>query len=230
MIAVSSVDFTTGFRCDLEELGDFCRKNGILLCVDAIQGLGAVPLDVKRCGIHFLAAGGHKWLLSTMGIGALYVSQEANDLLYPGRVGWRSVEHEDDFYNLELKLKTDVRRFETGTLNIAGITALGAALEMLLEIGIERIFARITHLNDIISSELRRRGLRIISSMEGRHRSGILSFVPDDAEGLFRYLLKKKVLVSQRANYLRLSPHFYVNEKDIEKLFEELDSYSETPK
>jgi selenocysteine lyase/cysteine desulfurase len=226
LITVSSTDFTTGFRCDLEEVGDFCRQKGLLLCVDAIQSLGAVPLDVKRCGAHFLASGGHKWLLATMGIGALYVSNEANDLLHPVRVGWRSVENEEDFYNLDLKLKTDARRFEAGTLNLAGITALGSSLEMLLEIGIERIFERITGLNDMISSGLAKRGLPIISPTESGHRSGILSFVPEDAGGLFRYLLKEKVLAAQRGNALRLSPHFYNNESDVERFFEVLDGYS----
>ncbi|HYA43293.1 MAG TPA: aminotransferase class V-fold PLP-dependent enzyme [Syntrophobacteraceae bacterium] len=225
LVAVSSTDFTTGFRCDLEELGNFCRQEGILFCVDAIQDLGAVPIDVKSCGISFLASGGHKWLLSTMGTGALYISKEANDLVHPIRVGWKSVENEEDFYHLELKFKADARRFEPGTLNLAGITALGTAVEMLLEIGIERIFERICGLNDIIASELGKRNLRVISPMEPRHRSGILSFEAEDAGKLFRYLLTKKVVASQRGNGLRLSPHFYIDESDIERLFEALDSY-----
>jgi len=225
LVAVSSTDFTTGFRCDLEEIGEFCRQKDILLCVDAIQSLGAIPVDVKRCGVHFLACGGHKWLLSTMGIGALYISSEANDLLHPTKVGWRSVENEEDFYNLELKLKSDARRFEPGTLNLAGITALGTALEMLLEIGLERIFARISDLNGMISPELEKRGLKVISSMEPRHRSGILSFVPDDAGKLFRHLFKRKVFAAQRGDAVRLSPHFYSDESDIERLFQALDCY-----
>ncbi len=225
LVAVSSTDFITGFRCDLEELGNFCRQEGILFCVDAIQDLGAVPIDVKRCGVSFLASGGHKWLLSTMGTGALYISKEANDLVHPIRVGWKSVENEEDFYHLELKFKADARRFEPGTLNLAGITALGTAVEMLLEIGIERIFERICGLNDIIASELGKRNLRVISPMEPRHRSGILSFEAEDAGKLFRYLLTKKVVASQRGNGLRLSPHFYIDESDIERLFEALDSY-----
>jgi selenocysteine lyase/cysteine desulfurase len=225
LITASSTDFTTGFRCDLEELGEFCRRKGILLCVDAIQSLGAIPLDVKSCGVHFLACGGHKWLLGTMGIGALYISREADGLLHPTKVGWHSVENEEDFYNLELKLRNDARRFEPGTLNLAGIAALGTALEMLLEIGIERIFARISAMNDTISSELGRRGLEVISPMGPANRSGILSFVPDDAGKLFRHFLKRKVLAAQRGNAVRLSPHFYNDESDVEKLFEALDSY-----
>jgi selenocysteine lyase/cysteine desulfurase len=226
LLAVSSTDFVTGFRCDLEELGDFCRREGILFCVDAIQCLGAAPVDVKRCGVHFLASGGHKWLLAAMGIGALYISSEANGLLHPVRVGWKSVENEEDFYQLELRFKADARRFEPGTLNLAGITALETALDMLLEIGIARIFERICSLNDIIASELRKRNIRILSSMQPRHRSAILSFEAEDAGKLFRHLLRKNVLASQRGNALRLSPHFYVDESDIERLFEALDSYA----
>jgi selenocysteine lyase/cysteine desulfurase len=225
LLAVSSTDFTTGFRCDLEELGEFCRRKDILLCVDAIQSLGAIPLDVKGCGVHFLACGGHKWLLSTMGIGALYISRDANDLLRPTKVGWHSVENEEDFYNLELRLKSDARRFEPGTLNLAGITALGTALEMLLEIGMERVFAGISELNGIISSELRARHFEVISPTESGHRSGILSFVPDDSGRLFHHLLKTKVLAAQRGIAVRLSPHFYNDASDIERLLKALDEY-----
>jgi selenocysteine lyase/cysteine desulfurase len=226
LIAVSSTDFVTGFRCDIEELGTFCRQEGILFCVDAIQQLGAAPIDVKSCGISFLASGGHKWLLATMGLGALYVAREVNDLIEPVRVGWKSVENEEDFYHLELRFKADARRFEPGTLNLVGITALGTAIEMLLEIGIESIFRRICDINDIIASELRKRSIHIISSMDPMHRSGILSFETEDAGQLFRYLLKRGVLTSQRGSALRLSPHFYVDESDIERLFEALDTYS----
>ncbi len=225
LLALSTTDFSTGFYCDLEELGALCSRKGILLCVDAIQSLGAVPMDVRRCGIHFLAAGGHKWLLSQMGIGALFVSREANELLHPVRVGWRSVEDEENFGDLSFRLKADARRFETGTLNIAGITALGASLEMLLEIGIDRIRARILEINDALMSELGRRNFDIISPVEREHRAGILSFLPSDAAGLFRFFLENRVLVSQRGNALRLSPHFYSNDDDVETFFRVFDRY-----
>ncbi len=225
LVALSSTDFSTGFTCDLAEIGAFCERQGILFCVDAIQTLGAVPFDVKEYGISFLACGGHKWLLSTMGIGALYVSTEVNNLVHPARVGWRSVQDEENFYNLDLRLQEDARRFETGTLNVAGITALGASLELLLEIGIDRIFEKLLYLNDMIAAGLRERSFEIVSPEERKQRSGILSFLPDDAEGLFRYCLNANVLVSQRGNALRLSPHFYNNEADIERFFEVVDEY-----
>lgn len=227
LITISSTDFATGFRCDLESIGELCKKKGILLCVDAIQSLGAVPLDVKKCGVHFLASGGHKWLLATMGIGALYISKEANDLVHPARVGWRSVEDEENFYNLEIKLKSDALRFESGTLNVPGITALGVSLEMLLEIGIERIHGRICDLNDMFSEGLAKRNFAVISPEEREHRAGILSFIPGtgNAHELFRFFMKNKVLVAQRGDAIRISPHFYNDESDIENFLAVLDQY-----
>ncbi len=227
LITISSTDFATGFRCDLEGVGELCRKKGILLCVDAIQSLGAVPLDVKKCGIHFLASGGHKWLLATMGIGALYISKEANGLVHPARVGWRSVQDEENFYNLELKLKPDALRFESGTLNVPGITALGVALEMLLEVGVDRIHERICDLNDMFSEGLATRNFSIISPVERERRAGILSFMPGggNAHELFRFFMKNKVLVAQRGDAIRISPHFYNDESDIEQFFAVLDQY-----
>ena len=152
-----------------------------------------------------------------------------NHLLHPARVGWRSVEDEENFYNLDLKLKSDARRFETGTLNIAGITALGASLDMLLEIGIDRIFERILSINDMISSELKKRDLKILSPSNRENRSGILSLLPKEAGGLFRYLLERQVLAAQRGSALRLSPHFYADERDVERFFEVLDAYRRLP-
>ncbi len=225
LLAVSSNDFSTGFLCDLEALGDLCRRKELLLCVDGIQSLGAVPMDVKKYGIHFLASGGHKWLLSTMGIGALYIAEEANPLVRPVRVGWRSVENEEDFYHLDLTLKRDARRFEPGTLNISGITALGVSLGMLLEIGIEKIHTRILEVTDLIAEGLAWRNLPVISPVERKHRSGIISFVPRDAAGFFHYCLGKNVMISQRGDAVRLSPHFYSNEADVEAFFTVLDEY-----
>ena len=129
LLSVSSVDFSTGFLCDLEAMGDFCRRKGILFCVDGIQSLGVIPMDVKKFQIHFLASGSHKWLLGTMGCGFLYIADEVNDIIRPSQVGWKSVKDEEDFFRIGLDLKPDALRFEPGTMNVAGIYALGAALE-----------------------------------------------------------------------------------------------------
>jgi cysteine desulfurase/selenocysteine lyase len=219
------VDFTTGFRCDLISLGRFCREKGLLFCVDAIQSLGAVPLDVRQCGIHFLAAAGHKWLLGPMGCGILYVDGEARPLLHPQGVGWKSVVEEEDFFTIRFDLKPDARVFEPGTMNVAGIYALGAALDLLLEVGVDSIWGRIKAITDILLRGLQKRGLRVVSPLEEEVRSGILSFIPGrDPEGLFKRLMKGDVMVSLRNDLIRLSPHFYNNEEDCDRFFGVLDA------
>ncbi len=228
LLAVSSVDYITGFRCDLEALGEFCNRSGILLCVDAVQSLGARPFDARECGAHFVATGGHKWLLSLMGIGALYVSSSVNGIIHPERVGWRSVANEEDFSVLKLDLKRSALRFETGTLNLVGIYALGAALDLILEIGVENIWRRIRGLTDLCVEGLRERKLPVLSSMTENERSGIVSFMPPgNPQELFEYFLAKHVSVSLRGESMRLSPHFYNNEGDVEAFFRALDKYLE---
>lgn len=226
LLSVSSVDFATGYHCDLEALGDFCRKKGLLFCVDAIQGLGIVPMDVKRCGIHFLAAGGQKWLLGTTGCGILYISGDVNSLLHPSRVGWKSVKDEEDFFRIHFDLKPDALRFESGTMNVAGIYALGAAMELLLEVGVENIFGHVLALNDYLIQGLKDRNQRVITPLGPGERSGIVSFVPSpDPKALYHYLIQEHVVVSLRDTMIRLSPHFYNIRDDIDRFFEIFDQF-----
>ncbi len=230
LVSVSSVDFATGFRCDLQAVGDFCRRKGLLLCVDAIQSLGAIPTDVRQCGIHFLAAGGHKWLLGPMGCGVLYVASEANAEIRPERVGWKSVVGDEDFFRIRFDLKPDAARFETGTMNAAGIHCLGAAVELLQEVGVENSFARIQELTDLLAGGLTERKLAIVSSMEPGERSGILSFLPaGNANEVFLSLARRGVAASLRGDTIRLSPHFYNNEHDAERFFQALDTPTGAP-
>jgi cysteine desulfurase/selenocysteine lyase len=226
LISISSVDFVTGFRCDLEALGDFCKRKGLLFCVDAIQSLGVVPMDVEEYGIHFMAAGSHKWLLSTMGTGVLFISKDVNDLIHPERVGWKSVIQEEDFFPLQFDLKPDALRFEPGTMNVAGIYALGAAVELLLEVGIENAFERVLGLNDLIFEGLKNRNAVIVTPMGKGERSGIISFIPaSDPETLYRFLTERKIMVSLRDHLIRLSPHFYNNRDDVNCFFHALDDF-----
>ena len=228
LFSVSSVDFSTGFRCDLEAIGDFCRRKGILFCVDAIQSLGVIPMDVKKFGIHFMAAGSHKWLLSTMGCGTLFISNEVNDMVHPDRVGWKSVVDEEEFFQLSFDLKPDALRFEPGTMNIAGIYALGAAIDLLQELGIEKIYRNVVNINDLLLQGLMDRNARIMTPMGREERSGILSFIPSsDANALFRFLNHKNITVALRNDMIRLSPHFYNNGDDVKIFFDALDGFGE---
>jgi len=224
LLTVSSVDFLSGYRADLAAMGAFCRQKGLLFCVDGIQSLGLVPMDVKGCQIHFLSAGGHKWLLGPMGCGVLYVAQEVVDLVHPTSVGWKSVRGENDFFTIRLDFKPDALRFEPGSLNLLGIHGLGAALDLLFEVGVERIFEDVLEVNDLFVQGLRRRGLKIVTPLEQASRSGILSFIPKvDPEKTFHTLMEEKIMVSERKGLIRLSPHFYNSEADVRRFFEVLD-------
>jgi selenocysteine lyase/cysteine desulfurase len=235
LLSVSSVDFATGFRCDLEALGAFCRKKGLLFCVDAIQSLGAIPIDVKKCGIHFLACGGHKWLMSTMGCGAFFISKEVDNLVHPERVGWKSVVEEEEFFRLQFDLKPDALRFEPGTMNVGGIYALGAAIELIMEVGVEKICEQVLAINDLLLQGLKERKVQVISPGVAMERSGILSFIPSaDPKSLHKFLTNEMIRISLRDHLIRLSlrdhlirlsPHFYNNKEDVARFFQALDKF-----
>ncbi len=225
MLSLSWVDFLSGSRRDLNTISDFCKKKGILLCVDAIQALGAVPISVKELNIHFLASGAHKWLLGPMGCGFLYISKEVNHIINPVIVGWKSVTDEMDFFKERFELKTNALRFEPGTMNVAGILGLKGSLELLLEAGIPDIYRKIQSLLNMVIEGLTSRGFRILTPDSINKRAGILSFYPrTEPENLFRHFLKKGVILSLRKGLIRLSPHFYNNRDDIERFFSALDS------
>ena len=226
LLSVSSVDFASGFYCDLEALGEFCHRKGLLFCVDGIQSLGVIPMDVRRFRIHFLASGGHKWLLSTLGCGALFVSKEAGNLIHPERVGWKSVIDEEDFFRLHFDLKPDALRFEPGTMNVAGIYALGAAVELLLEVGVGKIYEHVLGINDLLFQGLKDRKIQIASPMGEKERSGILSFIPlSDLKSLYRFFSEERIMVSLRDNMIRLSPHFYNNLDDVNRFLEAFEKW-----
>ena len=226
LLSVSSVDFATGFLCNLQALGEFCRRKGLLFCVDAIQSLGLIPMDVKKYGIHFLASGGHKWLLSSMGCGGLFVSRDVDNLVHPVQVGWKSVVQEEEFFQIQFDLKPDALRFEPGTMNVAGIYALGAAIELLMEVGVEKACDHVMALNDFLYEGLKERKVQIVTPMGAKERSGILSFIPStDSKSLYDFLTKEMIRVSLRNQMIRLSPHFYNSKDDIDRFFQALDRY-----
>jgi selenocysteine lyase/cysteine desulfurase len=192
----------------------------VLFCVDAIQSLGCFPIDVERCGIDFLSADGHKWLLSVEGCGLFYCARRALDLLTPRVVGWRSVSENRNFDEYHLQLQAGAGRFEEGTTNTAGIFGLGAAIDLLLEVGIEDIGQRVLALTDRLVEGLRGRGASVRSPRSEGHASGIVSFtLPDQApDATARRLVSHGVFVVARRGGVRASPHFYNSEEEIDRL------------
>ncbi len=218
LVSVSSVQYGSGYRTDLEALGALCERAGVLLCVDGIQSVGCHPVDVKRCRIHFLSADSHKWMLGISGIGFLYVSREVLPRLRPVLVGWRSTTDAWNFNRSHFELRTDATKLEEGSHAFTGIYALAAALELLLEVGPEAIEARIRELLSALDEGLRALGCDTGPAPE--HRAGILTFLPPAGEprALANWLGERDVSLSLRRGRVRLSPHFYNQPQEVERL------------
>lgn len=226
IISVSSVECNSGFRCDLNRIGTFCKEKGILFCVDAIQSLGVLPMDVKRDHIDFLMADGHKWMLSVEGLGGFYISSQALDKIHPTVVGWNSVINAFDFMNYDFTLRPDARRFEEGSFNTMSILAFGAALSLFHEVGVDTIERRVMSLGDRIIEGLKRRDFKIKNSVIPEERSGIISFNGElDLEKFSEYAADNQVSLTMRNGMVRLSPHFYNGESEIDRFFDLLDRF-----
>ncbi len=224
LLAVSAVQFSNGFRLDLERTGALCRQKNVLFCVDAIQSLGLLPMDVRRCNIDFLSADAHKWLLGPEGIGIFYCRSELCELLQPPLIGWKSVQRDMDFDHPEFQLKTNAQRFEEGSMNLMGIIGLGASLALLQEVGVDRIEQRVLDLGDLIIQEADKRGLSILTPRERARRGGNITITAKGDPAVLRDRLRqKRIMVNSRGGGLRISPHFYNTQDELLRLFDALD-------
>jgi cysteine desulfurase/selenocysteine lyase len=216
LVTVSSVQYATGWRTDLAALGQLCRDRGWLLCVDAIQSLGAIPLDASACGVHFVAADAHKWMLGPAGIGVLAVARGAP--VDPVIVGWKSTKEALNFDQVKLDLREDAARFEEGTPSYAAIAAMGASMDLLLEYGVDAIWGRIGELGAALRGHLSRRGEGVLE-WPAAHRSGAVFFTPRDGTAAERAaaLAARGVHVAVRRGRVRVSPHAY---NTVDELFQ----------
>lgn len=222
VLAASFVQFASGFRADLDALGDLCRDRGVFFFVDAIQGLGVFPLDVRKTPIDALAADGHKWLLAPEGAGIAYVRREWIDRLHPIGVGAHSVVRPFEYSTIDFTLKPHAGRWEGGALNQPGITALGESLELLLEPGTPAIAERVLALTDYLCEHALAAGLEVFSSRRSGDRSGIVSLVKPgaDPKPLMRRCREAGIVVNVRAGRLRVSPHAYNTEDEIDRFLD----------
>jgi cysteine desulfurase/selenocysteine lyase len=228
VVSLSAVQYASGFRTDLESLGKVCQEKGVLLCVDAIQALGVVPIDVRAMNIDFLSSDGHKWLCAPEGCGVFFCRGELLQHLRPSTVGWMGMVNAEDYGNYEFKFRDDARRFDTGSYNVAGVYGLGAAMELLLEAGIDAIFQRVVGLTDRLVAGLKDKGYRIVSSRRPGEASGIVAFTTEahDQEALRKHLLGEyKIVIALREGRLRASPHFYNTEQEIDRLIDALPGH-----
>jgi selenocysteine lyase/cysteine desulfurase len=225
LVALSHVEFASGQRHELERIGRYCRERDKLLCVDAIQSMGVLPVDVQAMNIDFLAADGHKWMMGPEGAGIFYCRRDLLERTRPLMVGWMNVIDAMDYGSYDYTLKHDAGRFECGTYNIPGLLGLKASLEMMRSVGTDAIGARLKGLTDRLIAGLIVKGYHIVSPRAGDQWSGIVSFTSSrhDHEQLVKSLRKeKKIEIALREGRLRASPHFYNTEQQIDRLVEAL--------
>ncbi|MGA7687159.1 MAG: aminotransferase class V-fold PLP-dependent enzyme [Terriglobales bacterium] len=224
IVAVSWVQFGTGQRLDIRRIGRFCRERNILFVVDAIQGLGALHLDVERDYVDAFAAGGHKFLMGPKGAGLLYVSERVLQKVAPSVIGWTAVRDYDDYLTHDLDFREGAVRFEGGTLNEVGICGLGQALELFLRVGPEKIEQHLLSLNQHLTTNVEERGYRVLTTGKLEDRSSIIVFEGDgfSADDTCQRLASLGIIVSTRLGRLRVAPHFYNSCADIDRLVEAL--------
>ena len=230
VVAVGQVNFATGYRIDVNAIGRICRDREIAFLIDASQGVGAVPLDVRKAGAAVVAAAGYKWMLSPYGTGLLYVNPAWVERLPVPVVNWTTVAGADDFNKLtelDVDFRPGAARWDAPeTASFLNCMPMAAALEFLAAIGIERVFAHTRSLIDRLVAGLPA-GFRAESSLADRHRSSIFRLVGDDPErtrAAYQRCLQARVSVSMRESGIRVSPGVWNSEDDIDRLLEQLSA------
>lgn len=212
LVSVSSVQYGTGLKLDLFRIGQACRQNNTLFCVDAIQSLGACAFDLAQCQADFVVADGHKWMLGPEGIALLYVTPAVREKMAVNEYGWHMVENAGDYNRTDWTIARSARRFECGSPNMLGAVALSASLSLLLDTGIDAVQARIEQRVSYLMKGLQALpGLRILSPTAPERRAGILTFNNERVSNdlLFSALKAQGVVCAQRGGGIRFSPHFY---------------------
>ena len=222
LVALSFVQYLTGLRSNLNAIGEICRRRGAIFLVDAIQGLGAFPLDVRAAHIDALAADGHKWLLGPEGCAILYISRELQQRVEPAEFGWTNVAGYEDYSSRDMTLRPDAGRYECGTLNTIGCYGLRASIEFLLSVSVERIAPAVQALGDRIAEVVRVRGYELLGNRTAENGAGIVSFrkAGVDSAALVARLRENKISTAARAGWVRASPHFYIAPDEIDAMLE----------
>jgi len=220
LLTISSIQFASGLRMDLQRIGEFCRQRGILFCIDAIQSLGAVRFDVQAYQADFVMADGHKWLFGPEGLGVFYTTPEARERLRLTQFGWHMMKDTHNYENKPWEIDPTARRFECGSPNMLGIQALSASLSLLLETGMETVEAlvleRAGYLREAIAA---RPHLQLLSKPRPGLDSGIVVFKHRSVgtETLYRHLQASGVVCAPRGGGIRFSPHFYNGFDEIDR-------------
>jgi selenocysteine lyase/cysteine desulfurase len=224
MLAISYVQYLSGYRVNLELIGEICKRHGCLFLVDAIQGLGAFPIDVGAAKIDALAADGHKWLLGPEGCGILYVRQEVQDEIEPVEFGWTNVAKYYDYSSRDMALRPDAGRYECGTLNTVGCYGLRASIEFLLAVGIPNTAPAVQALGDRVWEGVVSLGFETLGRRSAETGAGIVSFRKPgvDSQEIVRALRSAGIITAHRQGWVRCAPHFYIAPEEIDRMLGEL--------
>jgi cysteine desulfurase / selenocysteine lyase len=227
LLTISSIQFATGLRMDLEKIGAFCKRNNILFCIDAIQSLGAVQFDVQACQADFVMADGHKWLFGPEGLGVFYTAPAARDKLALTQYGWHMMKDTKEYENKPWEIHPTSRRFECGSPNMLGIHALSASLSLLLETTMPVVEALVLERTDFLTEAIKNNDeLILLSKRREQFKSGIVTFrhktLPNAV--LYKHLQESGVICAMRGGGIRFSPHFYNMNEELSKALALVDA------
>jgi selenocysteine lyase/cysteine desulfurase len=225
VVAISHVQYASGFRIDLERLGRIARRHDALFVVDAIQALGVVPTDVEAELIDVAAGASHKWLLAPEGVGYLYLSDRARERIQPTLVGWISVPNPEDYFNFEQGWNRGTLAWETGTGPAALVHGFKASLELLHQFGVENIARYLEELTDYLCERLRARKYEVVSSRAPGEKSQIVCIrhlEGRSAMSLYHHLSSRNIITAPRGDRLRIAPHFYNTATEVDEFVEAL--------
>ena len=228
VFTISLVQFL-GYRHNIRNIAEFCKKRNIYLVVDAIQATGVCPVDVEEMGIDYLSTGNQKWLMSPAGLGFTYISKKYRELINPSYAGTMNVNFNfDNFLDYKLDFKESGEAYENSTFNTFGMIGTDEALKFFLELGVENIFNHIIDIQDRLIELLDKTKYKVESDLSKEHRSNIMIFSHIDSarnKEIQKMLEEKKIYIALREGFLRISPHIYNNYSDAELLAQELNSF-----
>lgn len=218
LVSISMVQFITGYRADVNAIGELCRQKGILFCVDAIQAAGNVQIDVEKMKVDFLAGGTHKWLLGMQAMSYFYLTEELQNRVKTKIVGWTSVVDPWNLLDYNLTLLKNADRFQSGTFNDIGMAAIDASLDLFFDYGMDKVERNILSNTQYFLNKLREAGVAtVLNNVEEKNLSGIVTIILDNPKRKFIELEKNNIKCSLRDGFVRFSPHFYNIKDEIDQ-------------
>ena len=225
LISVSLVQFLTGYRIDIDQLGNLCKENGILFFVDGIQGAGVVNVNIEKNNIDFFTGGSHKWFMGLQGASYFYISKKLQEIVNQKNVGWTSVVDPWNLLDYNLELREDADRYQNGTLNLIGITAFDESLNLYKEFGIENVEKNVLNNTEYFMNSLSEIGIKpLMQNVNINNMAGIVTVERENSKRIFINLEKKNIFCSLREGKIRFSPHFYNNKDEIDFVISELNN------